>query len=468
MKNFFRRTKRLLVILAAIALLVAGGAWYYFGQVLPSQVSPAASAETVKTARVRRGNLVVSASGVGVLAPVAEVDLGFRAGGVLAEVPVEVGDQVEAGDLLAQLDTAGLERAVTQAEIALRQAEIRLETAQEPPDEASIQRAQDGVDQAAAALRLAQIDLDAAQDDVAVNEALEDARLVYEDALNIYNYWQKEYTEGRADYWWVDDSKQTLDEAQLALNRAQQRADLIVQSSRNDVARLADLYNQAQDDLEELLNGPDEHDIESLELDVQMAQLNLAAAQENLSDARLTAPTSGVVAAVQAQPGETVGTASIITLADLENPVVELYLGESDLDKVAPDYKVEVIFDALPDKVFAGQVVRVEPGLALVDGVPTIQALAALEDETLGNLGFLPSGLNASVEVIGGEAKNALLVPIEALKELAPGKYAVFVVVDGKLQPRPVQVGLMDLSYAEIVDGLDEGETVSTGEVETE
>jgi RND family efflux transporter MFP subunit len=375
---------------------------------------------------------------------------------------------VEAGDLLARLDTAALERAVTQAEIALRQAEIRLETAQEMPDQVDIQRAQDAVDQAAAALLLAQIDLAAAQDNVAVNEALEDARSAYNGALDDYTHWLNEYNENNADYWFVDDARQKLDEAKLALDRAQQRADQILQSARNDLARTAALHTQAQNDLDALLAAPDERDVESLQLDVQTAQLNLAAAQENLANASLTAPFDGVVAVVQAQPGETVSTAPVITLADLEHSLIELCLDETDLDKVASGYEVEVIFDALPEEVFTGRVVRVEPELVLVEGVPTIQALAALEGEGAGNSGFLPAGLNASVEVIGGKAENALLVPVEALKELSPGNYSVLVVAGGQLKPRVVQVGLMDISYAEIISGLEQGELVSTGAVETE
>lgn len=462
----FLRNKRFIVILALVALLAAGGAWYAYSQAVPIEAS--SSEEAIKTARVRRGNLIVSASGTGVLVPVAEVNLGFRTGGVLAEVEVAVGDRVEAGDLLARLDTAGLERAMIQARIALRQAEIRLEDAQEPADEADIQQAQDGVDQAAAALRLAQINVAAAQDDVAANEVLEDAQSAYDEALNIYNYWLNQYHENRVDYWFVGDAKEKLDGAKLALDRAQQRADQILQSARNDLARAADLCGQAQDDLDELRDGLDERDIESLQLDVQTAQLNLAAARENLANASLTAPFDGVVASVQAEPGEMVGTAPVITLADLEHPLVKLYLDETDLDKVAPGCEVAVVFDALPEEIFTGRVVRVEPGLVLADGVPTIQGLAALEDEELGNPKFLPAGLNANVEVIGGKAENALLVPAEAVKELAPGSYAVFVVVDGQLKPRPVKVGLMDLSYVEIVSGLEQGEMVSTGAVETE
>jgi HlyD family secretion protein len=468
MTNFSRRTKRLSIILAVVALLAAGGAWYYSGRVLPADASASAAESAIKTTRVRRGNLVVSASATGVLVPVSEVDLSFRAGGVLAAVNCAVGDWVEAGAVLAQLDTIALERSVIQAEISLRQAEIRLEIAQEPVDDASLQRAQDAVDQAAASVRLAQIGLAAAEDDVAVNEALEDARAAYEEALNVHNDWLNEYDEARADYWWVEDSRLVLDEAQLALSRAEQQADQIVQSARNELARATDLYNQIQNDLEELVVGPDASDIESLKLDLELAQLNLAAAQDNLSNGSLMAPFDGVVAAVQAQPGETVGTTPIITLADLEHPLLELYVDETDLHKVATGYEVEVVLDALPEEVFTGHVVRIEPGLILVEGLPMIQALATLQDESLTEGEFLPAGLNARVEIVSGKAENAVLVPVEALKELAPGSYSVFVVIDEQLVPRPVQVGLMDLSYAEILSGLEQGEVVSTGAVETE
>jgi hypothetical protein len=72
--------------------------------------------------------------------------------------------------------------------------------------------------------------------------------------------------------------------------------------------------------------------------------------------------------------------------------------------------------------------------------------------------------MNAEVEVVAGEARNALLVPVEALRELATDQYAVFVIQpDGQQQLRPVQVGLKDLVNAEIVSGLQEGETISLG-----
>ncbi|MDH4136339.1 MAG: hypothetical protein OEW09_06445 [Anaerolineae bacterium] len=91
----FLRNRRLLVTFAIAVLLTAGGAWYYYSQVLPAQAPPAE--ETIRTTRVRRGDLVIYASGTGTLIPSTEVDLGFSTGGVLAEALVEVGDRVGAG-----------------------------------------------------------------------------------------------------------------------------------------------------------------------------------------------------------------------------------------------------------------------------------------------------------------------------------------------------------------------------------
>jgi multidrug efflux pump subunit AcrA (membrane-fusion protein) len=165
--------------------------------------------------------------------------------------------------------------------------------------------------------------------------------------------------------------------------------------------------------------------------------------------------------------GETVAAGSIITLADMAQPQLEMWVDEVDLGSVAPGYEVEAIFDALPDDVYTGHVVRVEPELQSMQNAPTVLVYASL-DEELEVSSVLPIGANASVEIIAARAENALLVPAEALRELSPGRYAVFVMVDGELQMRQVEVGVIDYAYAEIIGGLNEGDVVSTGMVPTE
>ncbi|MGB9301606.1 MAG: efflux RND transporter periplasmic adaptor subunit, partial [Anaerolineae bacterium] len=227
---------------------------------------------------------------------------------------------------------------------------------------------------------------------------------------------------------------------------------------------------QAQANVNSLLNGATSADVETAQLNVEQARRSLESAQVALEDTALTAPFAGTVTAVAASAGETVGTSSMVTLDDVSEPLVEFYLDETDLELIAVGYEVEVTFDALPDDVFGGHVLSVDPVLVEVSGAPAIRAVAKLEpdEEQSSLLATLPMGVNASVEVIAGSAENALLVPTEALREIAPGEYAVFVMVDGEPQMRQVEVGLMDYTYAEIISGLEQGDQVSTGTVQTE
>ncbi len=456
------RNWRLLLILvfALAALLVAGGGWYYYYQYLPAQTIN--GEETIQTATVRRGNIVLLASGTGTLVPVKEVDLGFSTGGDLIDLAVQVGDQVQAGDVLARLDDTDAQSAVTQAEINLRLAELQLAELTSVPDAAELAAAQFQLTGAQEALEdllngPSAEEITIAQADLATAEkALQQAQAAYD---------QVSWRPG------VAATSQAMDlwEATAAYDKAKANYDLAVAGpTEEEIATAQASVASAQAQLDSVLNSASPEEVEADQLAVEQARDNLVLAQSELENTVLKAPFSGIVTALEASAGEMVGTSAIITLADLSEPLLEIYLDETDLELVAPGYEVEAIFDALPDDTFTGQVVRVEPALSTVDNVPTVVAFASLDEEQSHNPWLLPIGSNASVDIIAARAENVLLVPIEALRELSPGNYALFVVVDGELQARPVEVGLMDYAYAEIVSGLEQGEQVSTGIVETE
>jgi RND family efflux transporter MFP subunit len=534
-KNTMLRNRVNWIVLIVVAL-AAGGGYYYYENVYDQPTE--AVEETIRTTRVRRGDLVISASGSGELIPADDVDLGFTTSGVLTEVLVKVGDYVQAGDVLARLDITEARRAVATAELRVAQAEATLASQQDPVaaqrtlDLAEIQVAQAEINLASAQLKLddllewtpdedaiamARANLEAAQAsyEATANRSISDqmtsVRIGLEQAQSSLSDAQEAYYtawDPARDWELYDRMRSSRLEAEREsatrnLERAQQNLE-IAQANYNlawanidDTSKL-NAWTQvlnAQASLEDAQTGPSDSDIETTRLSVQQAelslrqaqinleeaqlgvdttqaelslaqaQLDLEAAQEKLDQLSLVAPINGLVTAVDAQVGQTAGTSPIVTLANLDQSLVELYLDETDLDKIAVGNEVEVVFDALPDDVFAGRIVRIEPALVTVEGVPTVQAVAVLEGVTLEDL---PAGLNASVDVIGGKAENALLVTVEALRELGPGQYAVFVVkADGELEMRPVEVGLIDFANAEIISGLQLGDEVSTGIVET-
>jgi len=77
-----------------------------------------------------------------VIEPAHYADLELEMSGTVAEVTVEEGSVVAAGDALVRLESLDLERAVAHAELDLRQAELKLEQLQEPPEEFEIARAE--------------------------------------------------------------------------------------------------------------------------------------------------------------------------------------------------------------------------------------------------------------------------------------------------------------------------------------
>jgi multidrug efflux pump subunit AcrA (membrane-fusion protein) len=205
---------------------------------------------------------------------------------------------------------------------------------------------------------------------------------------------------------------------------------------------------------------------ESNALGLAQTQLNLEAAETAMAEIELLAPMDGTIMAVNAAVGEPV-SAGFIVLADLEQPLLEVFLDETDMSLVGVGFEADVIFDALPDDVFTGRVVQVDPQLVNTGGVTAVRAQLLLDADSFAKPQTLPVGMNATVDIIGGRAEDAVLVPVEAIREFSPGQFAVFVMEDGEPKLRMVEVGLMDFTFAEIISGLEAGETVTTGIIET-
>lgn len=495
------------IVVLALLLAASGGGYYYYNNVYLQAQQPVEE-ETLATYTVGRGDLVITASGSGTLVPSAKIELGFRNSGVLAELWVEVGDEVESGQLLARLDDADARDQVAQAEISQRQAELNLAALIADADPADVAAAQASLSSAKASLTQltsppAEQDLLAAQESLkSAQEALAEllagpdedvvaaakadltlAEMAVRQAQAAYDkvahredvgmtqqamdLWQAttNYEKAQADYNEAlegpTDDEITDARAKVAQAQAQLDA-LLEEPDADDLAAAQAKVAQAQAQLDELLAGASSSDLEAAQLNVDQARLNLESAQRALDDTRLVAPMAGTVIAVEAQVGESVGTGAFITLADLEKPQVQFWVEEADLVSVAPGNRVDVVFEALPDYTFPGEIVQVDPMLVTVDGTPAVQSYASID------LGAHPitllSGMNAEVEVVAGEARNAVLVPLQALRELGPGSFAVFVVQpDGGLEMRVVEVGLKDFVNAEIRSGLEPGEVVSLG-----
>jgi RND family efflux transporter MFP subunit len=466
-KQFLHRKWWLILV---VIVLAAGGGIAYWQFTKNAATAQAGQQSAVQTTRVRQGDLVISTTGTGTLLAGREANLGFSTSGTLAELHVVAGDRVQTGDVLARLDDIEtLQTEVLTRELALREAQLTVDNLQK---------------YAAARLAEAQLALAEAKDayaDAKSNLKREGVERCSEDALTAYydNYMLLEdrlqalgsgSTSG--DYYLnvIYPVKTQRDKAYATYMYCAGYTDYEIESSQATLAITEAEMKEAGDYLALLTenNGIDPDELALAQNTLASAQVAYNKAQKQLAGATLTAPFDGTIMSVAGQVGDTVGTATFITIADLQNPQLEIYVDETDMASIAVGYAVQIVFDALPDLTFTGTVTSVEPALVTVSGYQMVKGWVAMDSGNLREGSPLLQGLTASVEVIGGSAPNALLVPVNALRDLGDGEYAVFVLnADGEPRLRMVEVGLMDYTYAEIRSGLALGDQVTTGIVET-
>ncbi|MBN2086310.1 MAG: efflux RND transporter periplasmic adaptor subunit [Anaerolineales bacterium] len=470
--------KRILAIVAGVVVIAGGGTAYALWR--KSQAAVPTAESVVQTATVQRGNLQLFATGTGTLIAGAEATFGFDISGTVVEVIAKVGDMVDAGDLLARLDDTDAQKqylqaqralgeftspaAISSAELAVAEAKVAVVNTKATlaylisPD---VVYWEERVADAETALKLAQVE-------AAANPSA-DADKKVKSAEQLLQVCKNYLAQAWLDYWndYVPDTFLTT------VTEGREIKKQVIPPSDENVAAARANYELAKRTLQEaewyltaITTGTAPEGATGAGLAAyEQAQENLEAAQDAIDATNLYAPIHGTVMSVGFQPGDAVASGATVTISDLDQPYqLEIYLDESDWGNIRAGYPVEVTFDLLPEKVYIGTVLSVDPGLMSTSGSAYIHAYVKLNTEIDMDL---PLGTGASVDVIGGQADNALLIPVEALHEIADGKYAVFLLVDGEPKMRMVEIGIQDLIYVEVKSGLDEGDVVTTGITET-
>lgn len=453
------------ISLIAFLVVVGSGSYYYITKIAAARATQAKE-PALQTAVARRGELVVMASGTGQLIPASQFNMGFDESGTLIELNIQIGDKVRKGDVLAKLQTMNTPESI-QSSIA--SADLAVITAQNAIDDlnATAQTtkatALNNIATYAQAVRDAQYQLEnytvpstfQGLDPIAAFDLMKKQLDAASKAFEPYKY-LSQYDSTRQDFLKaLNDAQVNYDSAVKWLGYEYQ-----LQVAESNLTNARQEYDAYKD-------GPAPSKLKEAQNDLANAQAQLALAQEKQAVIELVAPIDGTITVVSTNVGEYVDTTPIITVADLEQYLLDVSLDETDLDKIVVGYQAEVTFDALPDKKFTGKVIIVNPSLQTVSNVQVINARVLLDPTTMPTGTTLPVGLTAAVDIIAGRAENAVLVPVEALRQIDPGEYAVFVMENGDLKLRTVTVGLMDVTSAQIIRGLEPGESVSTGVVQT-
>jgi HlyD family secretion protein len=445
------------VIVAAIGGLI----WFFTSSSL-FQAKAASTTPQYYTTTVRQGDIRISASGSGTLVAATEVNLAFSTSGTVGQLNVKVGDTVTAGQTLAKLkDLDQLQTNVSAAELAVLQSQKALDSLTE---NASITLATayknwiDAQQTYADALKTEQRTGNArCSKEVMTNLTVQYERAAANLAKATYG----------SDAWIKIKSQYDTVYANLAYCSAytqteKDSAQATLQIAESQAKQAEETYNTLQAN-----SGIDPTELATTKAALEANQSSLTIAKQNLDSATMVSPIAGTVISIAAGVGEQAGTGTFITIADLTKPDVKVSMDETDMDQLMVGNKAEVIFDALPDRTFTGTVTSVNPSLISSGPFTVVSGVIELQGDVSNAGKPLMLGLNASVEVISSEATGVLIIPLEALRDLGDGTYGVFVLENGVLRLKVVEIGLKDDSFVEIKSGLKLGDTVSTGAMET-
>ena len=455
------------------------------------------------------GDLSSTATATGEVQARREAQLSLATSGTVDKVFVQEGDTVAAGDVLVQLNTAALERAVANAEqnliiqeanlaelldgasdedIASAQAAVASAQANlddvldgaDPYDiaaaRASLAAAQaayadlldgpdpDDIAQAEANLRNAEASLQQAQADydevswrsdigsLPQSLALEQATNSYNVALAAYNNASEDASDEQ-----IKQAKSSIAQAEASLQR------LLDSPTATEIAAAKSQLAQAEATLANLLDGASAEKVAIYQAQVEQARINLEAAQENLADASLLAPFDGVITAVHVAEGE-MANGLAVELVDTDSLEVALSVDEVDIGDLAVGQPAIITLETWPNEEIAGEIVGIAPKSTMDNSAIVSYEVRLSLGET--NLPVL-IGMTAEADLITAAKEGVLLVPNQAITpDRAAGTYTVNLVetnADGGITTRTVEVtiGLKDDDYTEITSGLQEGDRLS-------
>ena len=198
------------------------------------------------------------------------------------------------------------------------------------------------------------------------------------------------------------------------------------------------------------------------ELQRTVAQLTEAQAAyddavDALSKSGVHAPFDGSVYSLPVKQGAFVQTGDLLLHeADLIHVLVRAFVDEPDIGRLQNGERVEVTWDAVPGRIWAGTVNSV-PSTVKPRGNRNVGETTCLIDNQ--DLRLLPN-INVGVTIVAAEHDNVLTLQRDAM-HIDDNQPYVFKIVDERIRRQPIQFSLQNLTRVEITSGLSEGDSVA-------
>jgi membrane fusion protein (multidrug efflux system) len=204
--------------------------------------------------------------------------------------------------------------------------------------------------------------------------------------------------------------------------------------------------------------------IDNLKYELEAAKASWELARLQLSYTEIRSPIAGTVTQRLdlVKVGNTVtpvggviesADSSLFVVEDLDTLMLRVNVPERELSKLSVGQPAELAFDAVPGRVFRGEIALISPSIDPATATFAVRIRVTESD------GLLRPGMFARVAIVYERKPDALQIPRTALLD-TDGQPKVFVVKDGKAAERAVKLGLSNGGWIEVTEGLTDGEQV--------
>jgi HlyD family secretion protein len=302
-----------------------------------------------------------------------QAELSFQATGMVEKIPVDEGQSVEKGQILAALDRSEYLARYDQANASLDAARVNLDRLELNLEmykkilPADVERAEAGVN----ALKAQLEELEAGyrvQDIEKAGHTLSSLRTSMEIAKKDKERYDRLFTENIISEKEHDNAILRYETALKTYESAEANMDLLHEGYREENIRAAKakllegeaVLKQVKSNLDKI--DMTRKEIELAEANVRAAEASFILAETQLGFTELKAPFKGIITSRNIEPGEVVSPGQeVFSLADLSYIELKIFVPETDIGKVKPGQNVEVTVDTFPKKVFKGKVSFISP-----------------------------------------------------------------------------------------------------------
>ena len=197
--------------------------------------------------------------------------------------------------------------------------------------------------------------------------------------------------------------------------------------------------------------------VESAGLRVKQQQDLVAALEEKVRSATVIAPVDGTLYSLPVHKGDFVRLGDVLAeMADLRHVRVRAFMDEPDLGALAQNQGVQVLWDAMPSRVWNGKVEQV-PKQVVARGSRSVgEVLCSVDND---KVELLPN-VNVEVRILVHEQRGVLVIPRGAVR-YDQGEHFVLAYNGEAVHRRDIKVGVASADKYEVLSGLAQGDKVA-------